>query len=153
MTEDEMVGWYHWLDGHEFEQASGVGDGQGSLACCSPWGHKESDVTERLNWTELDEHSHPFHSSKLEVYQAVADIKEVSANSQWPSRVLIIDFLANLGTTASPLRLSLPNLSCSIRIWRQKNPVPSIPPPRRNGYMIPNEYKFLKNGTIFFCIY
>ena len=48
-TEDEMVGWHHWLDGHEFEQALGVGDGQGSLACCSPWGHKESDVTEPLN--------------------------------------------------------------------------------------------------------
>ena len=43
--EDEMVGWYHQLDGHEFEQALGVGDGQGSLACCSPWGHKESDMT------------------------------------------------------------------------------------------------------------
>ena len=53
MTEDEMVGWHHWLNGHEFEQAPGVGDGQGGLACCSPWGHKESDTTERLNWTEL----------------------------------------------------------------------------------------------------
>ena len=53
MTEDEMVGWHHWLNGHEFEQAPGIGDGQGSLACCSPWGHKESDTTERLNWTEL----------------------------------------------------------------------------------------------------
>ena len=50
MTEDEMVGWHHPHDGHEFEQASGVGDGQGSLACCSPWGHKESDTTEQLNW-------------------------------------------------------------------------------------------------------
>ena len=47
-TEDEMVGWHHWLDGHEFEQAPGVGDGQRSLACCSPWGHKESDTTEWL---------------------------------------------------------------------------------------------------------
>ena len=44
-----MVGWHHQLDGHEFEQAPGVGEGQGSLACCSPWGHKESDTTERLN--------------------------------------------------------------------------------------------------------
>ena len=51
MTEDEMVGWHHWLDGHEFEQAPGVGDGQGSLACCSPWGRKEWDTTEGLNWT------------------------------------------------------------------------------------------------------
>ena len=51
-TENEMVGWYHWLDGHESEQALGVGDGQGSVACCSPWGWKGSDMTEQLNWTE-----------------------------------------------------------------------------------------------------
>ena len=50
MTEDEMVGWHHRLDGHEFEQAPGVGDGQGSLACCSPWGQKQLDTTEQLNW-------------------------------------------------------------------------------------------------------
>ena len=49
-SEDEMVGWHHWLNGHELEQAPGDGDGQGSL-CCSPWGHKESDMTEWLNWT------------------------------------------------------------------------------------------------------
>ena len=52
ITEAEMVGWHHWRDGHEFEQALGVDDGQGSLACCSPWGHKKSDTTEWLNWTE-----------------------------------------------------------------------------------------------------
>ena len=52
MTEDEMVGWHHRLNGHEFEQAPGVGEGQGSLACCSPCGRKESDTTEWLNWTE-----------------------------------------------------------------------------------------------------
>ena len=45
-TEDEMIGWHHQLNGHEFKQALGVGDGQGSLACCSPWGHKELDTTE-----------------------------------------------------------------------------------------------------------
>ena len=45
-TEDEMVGWHHQLNGHEFEQAPGVSDGQGSLVCCSPWGLKESDMTE-----------------------------------------------------------------------------------------------------------
>ena len=53
MTEDEMIGWHHWLNGHEFEQAAGVGDGQGSLTCCSPWDRKESDMTEWLNQTEL----------------------------------------------------------------------------------------------------
>ena len=49
MTEDETVEWHHPLDGHEFEQALEVGDGQGSLACCSPRGHRESDMTEQLN--------------------------------------------------------------------------------------------------------
>ena len=53
MTEDEMVGWYHWLNGHGFGWTPGVGDGQGGLACCGSWGHKESDMTEQLNWTEL----------------------------------------------------------------------------------------------------
>ena len=49
MTQDEMVGWHHRLNGHEFEQAPGVGDGQGGLACCGPWGCKESDTPKRLN--------------------------------------------------------------------------------------------------------
>ena len=49
MTEDEMVGWHHQLDGRKFEQALGVGDGQGGLACYGPWSHKESDMTEYLN--------------------------------------------------------------------------------------------------------
>ena len=49
MTEEEMVGWHHRLNEHESEQAPGDGEGQGSLACCSPWGRKESDTTERLN--------------------------------------------------------------------------------------------------------
>ena len=53
MTEDEMVGWHYWVDGDEFEQAPGVGDGQGSLECCSPWGCKELDTNEQTNWIEL----------------------------------------------------------------------------------------------------
>ena len=52
MTEDEMAGWHHQLDGHEFGWTPEVGDGQGGPACCSPWGLKESDTTERLDWTE-----------------------------------------------------------------------------------------------------
>ena len=53
-TEDEMAGWHHWLDICEFEWTLGVGDGQGGLACCSSWGRNKSDMTERLNWTELN---------------------------------------------------------------------------------------------------
>ena len=49
MTEDEVVEWHHQLNGHEFEQTPGNSEGQGSLVCCSPWGHKESDTTEQLN--------------------------------------------------------------------------------------------------------
>ena len=53
-TEDEIAGWHHWLDGRESEWTPGVGDGQGGLECCDSWGRKESDTTERLNWTELN---------------------------------------------------------------------------------------------------
>ena len=52
-TENEIVGWHHQLNGHEFEQAPGVGDGQASLVCCSPWDHRESDMTEWLDWSKL----------------------------------------------------------------------------------------------------
>ena len=57
MTEDEMVRQHHRLDGHEFEQAPGVGDGQGSLECCSPWGRKVSDMTQRLNHCHINNHN------------------------------------------------------------------------------------------------
>ena len=53
MTEDEMAGWHHRLNGPKFEWTPGVGDGQGGLACCDSWGRKESDMTEQLNWTDL----------------------------------------------------------------------------------------------------
>ena len=54
-TEDNMIGWYHWFNGHEFEQTLGDGKGQGNLLCCSPWGHKESDMTEWLNNSSWDQ--------------------------------------------------------------------------------------------------
>ena len=57
MTEDEMVGWHHWLDGHEFEQFPGDSEGQGGLVCCCPWGHKESEAAKQPNWTNLNSHS------------------------------------------------------------------------------------------------
>ena len=76
--EDETVGWHHWLDGHEFEQALGVGDEQGSLACCSPWGHKELDTTEQLKWTELNCNGIQQVSEGPNVYIATSD---------WPSNL------------------------------------------------------------------
>ena len=62
MTEDEMIGWHHRPNGHEFEQVLGDGEGQGSLVYCSPWGHKESDTTERLN-SNKDRGDVDFHGS------------------------------------------------------------------------------------------
>ena len=73
-TEDEMVGWHHWLNGHEFEQALGDGEGQGSLACCRPWGCKESDMTE---WT-----TRTFEVEVPVSTRGVAVITEVSTRRQ-----------------------------------------------------------------------
>ena len=60
MTEEEMAGWHHRLDGHGFGWTPGVDDGQGGLACCESWGRKESDTTERLNWTVYYWHNYLF---------------------------------------------------------------------------------------------
>ena len=69
MTEDEMVGWHHQLNGHEFEQALGVGDGQGSLACCSPWGGKELDTTGRATGQQQNAPAWMCFLSSLPEYQ------------------------------------------------------------------------------------
>ena len=61
-TEDEMAGWHHWLDGHESEWTLGIGDGQGGLECCNSWDCKQSNTTERLNWTELIYPQLTFHT-------------------------------------------------------------------------------------------
>ena len=76
-TEDEMVGWHHQLKGHEFEQAPGVGDGQGSLACCSPWGHKELGMTEWLNRTEIATHL------AAEMWDTLRLIIQVKQKKKW----------------------------------------------------------------------
>ena len=75
MTEDEMVGWHYQLDGHEFECTLGVGDGQGGLACFSPWGCKESDMTEWLNWTDT-----LIQNKKLEVWKKRRNMKLIWSN-------------------------------------------------------------------------
>ena len=79
-TEDEVAGWHHWLDGRESEW-TGVGDGQGVLACCNSWGHKESDTTERLNWIRPynTKKRCPFHHKGLEC-------KSRKSRDTWNSR-------------------------------------------------------------------
>ena len=88
-TEDEMVGWHHRLNGHAFGWTLGVGDGQGGLACCGSWGHKESDTTERLNWTELNMnvYSSMPHHQMMDKFQLSC--------SAWVNNLLYINILGN----------------------------------------------------------
>ena len=81
MTEDEMAGWHHWLDGRESEWTPGVGDGQGGLACCYSWGHKESDTTERLNWTD---------SVPDSCFRAVDRVGKMSVTAEYMSLLVMI---------------------------------------------------------------
>ena len=82
MTEDEMAGWHHRLNGHEFEWSPGVSDGQGGLACCSPWGCKESVTTERLNWIEKPKY---LIFIKFEILLCVCVSCLVVSDSLWPT--------------------------------------------------------------------
>ena len=89
MTEDEMAGWHHWLNGHESGWTPGVGDGQGGLACCNLWGCKESDMTEWLNWTELnwtelkDKEGFPGGSDRKEFACNVGDLGSIPGSQQY----------------------------------------------------------------------
>ena len=96
-TEDEMVGWHHRLDGHEFEQALEVGDGQGSLGYCSPWGHKESDTTKQLNWASWKAHynSGP-HFSRLSRKQCQDHSTLQSLSSTVNNSQYLLDLSPNL---------------------------------------------------------
>ena len=81
MIENEMVGWHHRLDGHEFEQAPGVGDGQGSLSYCSPWGCEESDTTEQLNQPESE--SLPYDLNISLIREDIGEYKLCGAMPQY----------------------------------------------------------------------
>ena len=117
-TEDEMAGWHHWLDGHEFEWTPGVGDGQGGLACCNSWGRKESDTTERLNWTELIHKNIYFLSTVYEsscVFESLPiHFPRILCTLCWMTklshRVLIFEYsnrlVKNENSTASFLKLN-----------------------------------------------
>ena len=101
MTEDEMAGWHHWLNGHEFKWTLGVGDGQGGLVCCDSWGRKESDMTERLNWTELNWNldkglkllillQGPWWSPCLGVYQVGGHAPTSSNSAGWGGTAVVM---------------------------------------------------------------
>ena len=87
-----MVGWHHRLNGHEFEHTLGVGEGQGSLACCSPWDCKESDVTQRLNNNEKDLH---FFKTEIVTFSMVVDFllshSSLLRKIGWTRNLIIID--------------------------------------------------------------
>ena len=106
MTEDEMAGWHHRLDGREFEWTLGVGDGQGGLVCCSSGGLKESDTTDRLNWTECT------HRSKVFFVQ----LHEFSQNEHTPVTKGRNKTLSILGPSQS-LLLSTVTIFLSLSIW------------------------------------
>ena len=91
ITEDEKFGSHLWLDRHEFEQAPGVADGQWGLACCGPWGRKESDTTERLNWTELnwDVHWQMWNIYRVEYYSAIKRNAFESTLMKWMNLSLL----------------------------------------------------------------
>ena len=87
-TEDEMAGWHHQLNGHEFEQAPGVGDGQGGLACCSPWDHKELDTTEwlkiKINHTKYLDPCYPLRQCLANCWQQLGcEINFMGSNHVW----------------------------------------------------------------------
>ena len=105
-TEDEMAGWNHWLNGHESEWTPGVGDGQGGLACCDSWGRKESDTTERLNWTESATSFHLLQGRQLRLkyinYLQIHSLdlnpalSNFKASGVWP---LVLKLALGQGTT------------------------------------------------------
>ena len=124
LTEDETVGWHHWLDGHDFEQSPGLGDGQGSLACRSPWGCKESDTTERLNWTKHP-HSHwPAVGLCSCVFLTLLFPKSrrssqvLSKSLQSPSRKL-----KHFPLLSPP---SVPNALCKVHFWKSRQECPLL---------------------------
>ena len=82
VTEDEMFGWHHWLDWHEIEQAPGDGYGQGSLAFCSLWGHKESNTTEWLNWTDRFFSEEPWSLRYIDGLLTKVSIKSLQSSIQ-----------------------------------------------------------------------
>ena len=108
MTEDEMAGWHHWLDGRESERTPGVDDGQEGLACCDSWGHKELDTTERLNWTECPTLCYPVDCKMLgfAVHNQLLELAQLmSIEFMMPSNHLILCHPLLLNTIFPSIRV------------------------------------------------
>ena len=128
--QDEMAGWHHQLDGHEFEWTPGVGNGQGGLACCNSWARKELDTTERLNWTELNLQLWHFLHFFLPPFIIVVNWKIASFRESWfiffplkiASLVLWTIWGAVISDSPCPLSWTVSLIHwCSI--WKFKCPV------------------------------
>ena len=126
-TEDEMAGWHHWLDGHKSEWTPGVGDGQGGLACCNAWGRKESDTTERLNWTE----THILFQILLR-YKVLQDTEYSSSLWYSVGPCLSLSYLAVCLLTPNPaLPLHSPiSFLVTIKLFSMSEPVSVLSPPQ-----------------------
>ena len=114
-TEDEMVGWHHRHNGHEFEQAPRVGDGQGGLACCSPWGHKESDrIGDWTDWTDYVLCSRRWRSS----IQSVKTRPGADCGSSHELNIAKFRLkLKNIGKTTRPFKYNLNQILYTVEWW------------------------------------
>ena len=116
MTEDEMVGWHHRLNGHEFGWTPGVGDGQGGLACYNPWGHKQSDTTEWLNWTDDSKRYIHLYVHSSNIY-----------NSQ--DMCYVCKSLQSCPTLCNPMDCSPPGSCVHEILWQEYQSGLPFPPP------------------------
>ena len=154
MTEDEMAGWHHRLDGHEFEWTQGVGNEQGSLACCNSWGRKESDTPEQLNWTELMIQSWYIHLRPNTLWVIMMGIYSPPASKlDLPGDSVVKTLFANAGEVSS-----IPELGLS---WRRKwQPTPLFLPGKSHVqnwqttvHVVTRSWKWLSDWTklLFSC--
>ena len=136
-TEDEMVGWHHQLDGYEFEQALAVGDRPGSLVCCSPRGHKQLDMTERLNWTDPQKLQH-FVGIYLVQGLSAHRLREPSTDRASPQRLSASSAQQNPWWPSFSILYSLPtsfslnrygSSLCDLTLHVTKNSPPASLPP------------------------